>query len=145
MERCIIDSDMIYTVLLFSYAGIGHAFSNNSNKYKEIELTSCFLSALQTFARELKEEVQSIKFVRSRIVFLPSQQLYTIALHTSLDENENDAFEILESIRDEINITLNEHIYREGFFNDNTDINQRLTPILEKVLNWSVSSNAGSN
>lgn len=135
---------MILNVLIFSVGGIGYTFTvtNQDSDFKEIDLTSCFLSALQSFGRELKEEVQSINFVHSRIVFLPSNGLYTVAVHMTLDESETDGFEFLEAIRDEINVTYADQIQKEFFFEDGTTIKQIMFPIFKKLLQLRGDNNA---
>ena len=110
---------MIYGLYISSIGGVGTVYTNIPSKEEVASdiLVLGFLSAVRAFGHEIYHELQFIQFVRSRIVFLPSQDVYCIAVHASNDHTPVDLLEYLEEIRDHVNESCWKELGNELFSN----------------------------
>ena len=122
-----------------SINGVGQIILNSENapiiKSKDDLLMTSFFSAIRAFGRELYQELQYIQFVSSRIVFLPSLDLYVIAIHASNDYKEEELLDFIEDIRDEVNTNFWDEIHKDDFFISSKRVNNVFQPIVIKKIN----------
>jgi hypothetical protein len=131
---------MILNLFFVSIGGIGHALildetggEERASKSEDM-LTSGFFTAIRAFGREIYQELQFIQFVRSRVVFLPSQELYVLSIHATNTHSAEDLLYFLEDIRDEINTNFWEDIHKPNFFCDAQNIRQKIQPIVNTAI-----------
>jgi hypothetical protein len=131
---------MILNLFFVSSAGIGHALilndieGDSEPSRSESLLTSGFYTAIRGFGREIYQELQYIQFVRSRVVFLPSQELYVLSVHATNDHSAEELLYFLEDLRDEINTNFWDEIHLPMFFCDARAIKKKIQPIVNAVM-----------
>ena len=131
---------MILNLFFVSSGGIGHALILEKNRENgeplnsDDVLTSGFFTAIRSFGRGIYQELQFIQFVRSRVVFLPSQELYVLSIHATNDLSAEELLYFLEDLRDEINTDFWDEIHNSDFFCDNRAIKLNIQPIVDKAI-----------
>ena len=131
---------MILNIFFVSSGGIGHALAfdekQSDNRSTKIDdgLTGGLFTAIRAFGREIYQELQFIQFVRSRVVFLPSQELYVLSIHATNDHSADDLLYFLEDLRDEINTKYWEEIHVQDFFCNSGAIRKKIQPIVNEAL-----------
>jgi len=129
---------MILNVFFVSSGGIGHVLHEyeGDTEPSKIDgmLSSGFFTAIRAFGREIYQELQFIQFVRSRVVFLPSHELYVLSVHATNDHSTEDLLYFLEDIRDLINTDYWDEIHFPNFFCDHRAIRTKIQPIVNKAM-----------
>ena len=130
---------MIFKIYVMSIHGVGQVISHSENasviESKDELLMTSFFSAMRSFGRELYQELQYIQFVSSRVVFLPSLDLYVVAIHASNDYDSEELLDFIEDIRDEVNTNFWEDIHKDDFFISSKRVNDVFQPIVIKTIN----------
>ena len=130
----------ILNLFFVSSGGIGHALildekeGESEHSHSESLLTSGFYTAIRGFGREIYQELQYIQFVRSRVVFLPSQELYVLSVHATNDLSAEELLYFLEDLRDEINTNFWDEIHAPLFFCDARAIKKKIQPMVIKTI-----------
>lgn len=133
--------NLIEFVFIFNTGGVGAVIwpqvdEADVREDDHFSLSIGFISAIQAFGRDVLNEIQYIQMVPRRMVFLPSQHLFTLMAVTSNDLDPYSTLHFLEDVRDQILEKYWDEIKSSPstFFSKISYIMESFFPIVDSVI-----------